>query len=450
MLLRTLCLLPLVTTTILSAPAPHAQPQTQIPLAANPAAPYPSRGTIEKGKFLHITDIHIDPTYLPGSNPKYLCHRKSNKTAENTSGKFGALGSDCDSPVVLVDAAFDFIKKELSDEIDFVIYTGDTARHDRDDDRPRTEEMVLADHAAIVERLKSSFDLSKVRIFPTIGNNDVFTHDQMPRGRQPLTRNLTLLWEPLNLSVSTDKDFQTGGYYARPLSSSLTLISLNTMHLYKNNALAAECSHKKSAGAEMLRWLEKILKQSKKDGGKVYIIGHVPPHNDGGSSAYHSSCYEAYLKLLGKHYGVIAGHFFGHTNDDTISYLYTRHHRHHKKHKPTYHLKTIISSTPDVDFSKDEIVHVLGTAPSVIPFNNPGVRVYDYIRDIDTAEGGDGDVEVEKKKGGKGGKKKKKPKKPEEPGEGEEYVGKVVDYTQFWADLEGGERRGSVEFGVEY
>jgi len=36
--------------------------------------------------------------------------------------------SDCDSPMSLVNATFDWLKKEWADEVDFVVWTGDNAR----------------------------------------------------------------------------------------------------------------------------------------------------------------------------------------------------------------------------------------------------------------------------------------------------------------------------------
>lgn len=35
---------------------------------------------------------------------------------------------DCDSPPALIDLTFDWLKKEWVDEIDFVVWTGDSAR----------------------------------------------------------------------------------------------------------------------------------------------------------------------------------------------------------------------------------------------------------------------------------------------------------------------------------
>jgi hypothetical protein len=49
-----------------------------------------------------LLDIHIDEYYLENSDPSALCHRKNGDKSKNTAGHFGALGSQCDSPVSLV------------------------------------------------------------------------------------------------------------------------------------------------------------------------------------------------------------------------------------------------------------------------------------------------------------------------------------------------------------
>lgn len=51
---------------------------------------------------LILLDIHIDKYYLENSDPSALCHRKNEDNSKNTAGHFGALGSQCDSPVSLV------------------------------------------------------------------------------------------------------------------------------------------------------------------------------------------------------------------------------------------------------------------------------------------------------------------------------------------------------------
>jgi hypothetical protein len=87
-----------------------------------------------------MTDFHFDPYYATGSDVSSLCHRMSSKKEKweednmkkekvgGVAGKFGTLGSECDSSTALVDAAFKFMKAKVPDA-DFAIYTGDSARH---------------------------------------------------------------------------------------------------------------------------------------------------------------------------------------------------------------------------------------------------------------------------------------------------------------------------------
>ncbi|CAG8753563.1 1309_t:CDS:1, partial [Acaulospora colombiana] len=87
--------------------------------------------------------IHIDPLYLSKSDPQESCHRKNESdSSANTAGTFGTLLSYCDTPYTLTNVTFSFLKSNISD-IDFIIYTGDFVRHDRDKLIPRTKEEVI-------------------------------------------------------------------------------------------------------------------------------------------------------------------------------------------------------------------------------------------------------------------------------------------------------------------
>lgn len=39
------------------------------------------------------------------------------------------MNSECDSPLTLVNATFDWLGEHFRDEVDFVVWTGDNARH---------------------------------------------------------------------------------------------------------------------------------------------------------------------------------------------------------------------------------------------------------------------------------------------------------------------------------
>lgn len=93
------------------------------------------------GRFLHITDIHPDEHYIAGGSISSSCHRNSTdsddddlrimrpgRTDGGIGGVYGSPYSICDSPFSLSNATFDWIDKNLINNIDFVVWTGDNAR----------------------------------------------------------------------------------------------------------------------------------------------------------------------------------------------------------------------------------------------------------------------------------------------------------------------------------
>ncbi|CAO3594946.1 unnamed protein product [Absidia cylindrospora] len=263
------------------------------------------------GKFLHITDIHVDPNYLPGSSPKKHCHRKSKHYEKNTAGKFGTLSSACDSPLSLVDASFQFMKESLQD-IDFIIYTGDTSRHDRDSDLRRTEVDILEDHKTVVHYFKKAYDVSSIKLIPTIGNNDAIEHNDVTKS-STIYKTLEALWEPFGLNL--DDNFKTGGYFIQDdVIPGLRIININSMFFFKKNIAISTCDQMDSPGSIQMVWIKEKLELAKKDNMMVYIMGHVPPNDDDGELLFTASCHSQYYQLLGEYGDIIAGHFTGHTN----------------------------------------------------------------------------------------------------------------------------------------
>lgn len=93
------------------------------------------------GRFLHITDIHPDEHYITGGSISSSCHRNATdddddgmrvmrpgRTDGGIGGVYGSPYSICDSPFSLANATFDWIDKNLINNIDFVVWTGDNAR----------------------------------------------------------------------------------------------------------------------------------------------------------------------------------------------------------------------------------------------------------------------------------------------------------------------------------
>ncbi|KAJ1718027.1 Endopolyphosphatase, partial [Coemansia biformis] len=132
------------------------------------------------GRYLHITDMHVDLQYREGSTAYSFCHRKppqqqqqqllSADDGHRHTGRYGFAMSKCDSPVALVNITRDYMASTWADNVDFVMWTGDSGRHDRDLDRPRTFGDIVDGNRIAAAALQSAFP--RTPIVPNVGNND--------------------------------------------------------------------------------------------------------------------------------------------------------------------------------------------------------------------------------------------------------------------------------------
>ncbi|OAD79585.1 hypothetical protein PHYBLDRAFT_162642 [Phycomyces blakesleeanus NRRL 1555(-)] len=323
------------------------------------------------GNFLHVTDIHLDSYYLPGSDPATLCHRNGTDSTNNVAGIFGTPGSQCDSPATLIVDSFGFMKKELQN-VDFILYTGDTARHDRDPDLLRTIEDVMTAHRVTALFFSQTYNLTKTRFIPTIGNNDVFKKDNVGPDNT-IFQQLQVIWSGLNLNLTND--FLTGGYFVQDIiPEKLQAISVNTIFFFEPNLEIEECKVEGSPGYLHISWIQRVLRDARKSERSIYIVGHVPPKDNTGNILYKSTCYDMYINLLGSYSDVIVGQFYGHTNSDALSVIV-------EDDNSDF---SLISATNDksqlrsTEMVKRKVVGVLFNAPSIIPVYNPAIRVFSY------------------------------------------------------------------------
>lgn len=91
----------------------------------------------------------------------------------------------------MVDATFNWLYKYLTSpdstagdkEIDFVIWTGDSSRHDLDPELPRTLKEIYELNRYVASKMKEFVD-NGIVVVPCFGNNDVFPHNTMYRARK--------------------------------------------------------------------------------------------------------------------------------------------------------------------------------------------------------------------------------------------------------------------------
>ncbi|KAI9297194.1 hypothetical protein K502DRAFT_288312, partial [Neoconidiobolus thromboides FSU 785] len=332
---------------------------------------------------LYVLDIHEDMNYIKGATVDSYCHRKG-KPNDKKGGKYGALGSKCDSPHTLVKESFDFMKKEFENQIDFIIDTGDSIRHNRDKSLLRDDSEILSSHKRTVEYYKNAFDLNKMTVIPNLGNNDIFIHNEF-NTNSSILKELAKIWLPYRLNLENNPTFLKGGYFKMDLSESIKVLSLNTLIWYKRNSILKDCNED-SIGYEQLIWLKQELNEAMNQNYKVYITGHVPPHKPNGKALYKKQCYKKYINLIGRYSLVINGYFHGHTNSDYISILVKyknkdkKKFRYAKENNWNFKLITLTQDKPSFTLSPAEIVTVMTNGPSILPINNPAVRLYTYDR----------------------------------------------------------------------
>ncbi|KAI6113670.1 hypothetical protein EV401DRAFT_2090727 [Pisolithus croceorrhizus] len=244
------------------------------------------------GRFLHITDVHPDPFYKHGAHPSTACHRKKPKK-KRRAGYYGTAYKECDSPLALTNFTLDYLEERWSDEIDFVIWTGDSASE------------VYELNEAVAEKMKQIFSSKGIPVVPTIGNNDVWrgyflffvvqcsflhltsaefstsAHNTLLPGPNDITGTYSSMWSDF-IPPESQASFLKGGYFSvEVVPGALAVVSLNTMYFYSSNE------------------------------------GHVPP-TDG---HYYSRCYGRYVELSLRFQDTILGHLFGHLNTDHFYFM---------------------------------------------------------------------------------------------------------------------------------
>ncbi|CDK24813.1 unnamed protein product [Kuraishia capsulata CBS 1993] len=272
------------------------------------------------GRFLHITDMHPDPLFRNGSSMRELCHRKS--SGDDQASPYGDAMSGCDSPELLVEETLNWISKNLKDKIDFVIWTGDNIRHDNDRRNPRLEMDIFDLNQQVADLVSATFMEEgdenilpldrRIKIIPSLGNNDVYPHNLFSPGPTLQTRELFKIWRNF-VPAEQMHVFDRGAYFfTEVIPGKLVVMSINTLYLFRSNPLVDNCDSRKQPGFMLFQWLGVALKELRKKGMKVWLTGHVPPT----PKNYEESCLAKHIVWLYEYRDIIIGGVYGHMNID--------------------------------------------------------------------------------------------------------------------------------------
>lgn len=269
------------------------------------------------GRFLHITDMHPDPYYKPGSTPGESCH-----SGKGDAGKYGDAVLGCDSPMVLMEDTLKWVEENLKDKIDFVVWTGDNVRHDNDRKFPRTESNIFDMNQQVSDLMYKTFSKTNnkgsgprglaVPLVPSLGNNDVFPHNLFAPGPTLQTRELFKIWQNFVPSLQLHVFVRGAYFFQEIIPNQLAVLSINTLYLFQSNPLVDNCDKKKEPGYKLFEWLGYTLKEMRARNMKVWLTGHVPPNEKN----YDISCLRKYVVWAYEYRDVIIGGLYGHMNMD--------------------------------------------------------------------------------------------------------------------------------------
>ena len=288
-----------------------------------------------RGQFAHFTDIHLDLYYSPGAKTRHQCHSKPHKY--DVSRRAGPLGdSKCDTPLSLLTNALSEMRSATDRYgLDFILWTGDAARHDEDERLPRTFGEIVRTEDEVVRVLQQYFPGKQV--VPSIGNNDIYPHNDFhPNIHRNVLNQLAGAWSDFLQDPNALASFRLYGYFAMD-AAQFRVISLNTLLFSISNQLVTNCSEPRTAARRHILFIEREL--ALRHGANVIIIGHIAPSQ----LLYTQECYESYTLLIAKFRHKIVSQHFGHTNMDYF--------------------------VPSLS---------LFSAPSIVPTLNSGFRIFQY------------------------------------------------------------------------
>lgn len=221
------------------------------------------------------------------------------------------------------------MEKELKDKVDFVVWTGDSARHDNDEDLPRNEAQVIELNQFMVDKMFEVFGKKGddeeddnpnsdyvIPIIPTMGNNDILPHNIFRKGPNKWTRTYTRIWKQFIPEEQKHQFEQGGWFYVEVIRNKLAVFSLNTIYYFKSNAAVDGCAIPSEPGYKQMEWLRIQLQFLRERGMKAILTGHVPPAREVSKWSWYETCWQKHTLWLRQYRDVVVGSLYGHFNYD--------------------------------------------------------------------------------------------------------------------------------------
>ncbi|GJQ73032.1 hypothetical protein Trydic_g1666 [Trypoxylus dichotomus] len=265
-------------------------------------------------KILHLTDIHFDPEYKPGSNAvcedPLCCRGGTSNKPENAAGYWGDYHV-CDMPWHSVLNLMDQIKQQHQ-QIDFVYYTGDIISHAS---WLTTKESNKNDIGRLFELFLQRFN--SISVYPVLGNHEAHPCNYYsPENVSDAVSSQWLYdyvaddWSKW-LPEDTKLTIRNGGFYTVLVRKGFRIIGINSNLCYTDNIWLFFDDVDPHG---QLQWLVDTLAEAEKNGEVVHLLAHVPP---GSLECWHPWDNE-FVRIVNRFSHVIKAQFNGHTHTDEI------------------------------------------------------------------------------------------------------------------------------------
>ncbi|PNF14903.1 hypothetical protein B7P43_G04321 [Cryptotermes secundus] len=270
---------------------------------------------------VQLSDIHHDPTYLPGGNAvcgKPMCCRSSQGSPENRDASAGYWGDyrSCDTPWNIFEDTVQQIKR-THQRIDYIYMTGDIVDHAIWNTSIEKNSDVIT---KVLKQLQADFPDTPV--FPILGNHEpsplnVFAPHYITNKKvstnwlYQISAEMWSVWLP----SETRETILKGGFYTVLAQPGFRIIALNNNVCYHFNWWLIYNPRDQD---DQLKWLAETLLQSEKAAEKVHILGHIPS----GDTECLRTWSREFHKIIERFENTVIAIFNGHTHNDHFHVYY--------------------------------------------------------------------------------------------------------------------------------
>ncbi|XP_018576214.1 sphingomyelin phosphodiesterase 1 [Anoplophora glabripennis] len=267
-------------------------------------------------RILHLTDIHYDPLYKPGSNAvckdPLCCQSGVPSKPGNAAGYWGDYNV-CDMPRHSVLNLLNHIKEKYIKDIDFIYYTGDIISH-------KSWASSKSENTKTIKEIYGLFAsiFPNTTIYPILGNHEPHPTD-FYSPEDVLQNQISTQWI-FNLSVtewsrwlpeSTQDTILKGGYYSVLIKPGFRIIAINSNFCFTSNLWLM---YEDEDPRDQLAWLVEELYKAEKNKERVHILSHIPP----GEILCHKQWSNQFHKIINRFAHIISAQFNGHTHIDEL------------------------------------------------------------------------------------------------------------------------------------